>query len=287
MIEYFFGGVGLFLLLFIFRLTFVLVLSKIYKENFWDNFEFDLKSNFLEAIFFGLLFSFFFWLAESLKEGSAWETAMGILFISLVPTYIFIIKPIQFIFNSNEYSNFEGEKEVLKNPILKEYRIKIINKNVINAYATGVIPFSKTILIGKPLVDSLNQKELISIILHEAGHLKMNHLYKIYLVNLVISTVSYFIFHLRGKYFNFNNYLLDLVAVGMTGCLIGVLIWYIPGKLQYNLEFKADSFASKWNGKNNLQAALRNLDKLSDGEVSTGGITHPTLTKRLKNIQAE
>ena len=65
---------------------------------------------------------------------------------------------------------------------------------------------------------------------------------------------------------------------------VGLCFWYIPGKVQYKLELEADYFASKIVGAKEFEKALIELDSLSDGLVSKGGITHPKLLKRIKNI---
>ena len=112
------------------------------------------------------------------------------------------------------------------------YKIRVIDANVINAYATGILPFTKTILIGKPLVNSLSEIELKSIIFHEIGHLHKKHLSKLYFVSILVVVFSYFIFVLRSK-FQFGNELLNIASIGLVGAMMGLLIWIIPGRIQY------------------------------------------------------
>lgn len=135
------------------------------------------------------------------------------------------------------------------------------------------------------MVDNLSPNELLSIVLHEAGHLKLNHFYKLYLANLIVSAFSYFLFQFRSAYFSGNSVFTDSLSVFLTGCFVGLLIYYIPGKFQYVFELQADSFSAVHNGKDNLKMSLTKLDELSNGDVSKGGVTHPTLDKRLLNIQ--
>jgi Zn-dependent protease with chaperone function len=81
-----------------------------------------------------------------------------------------------------------------------------------------------------------------------------------------------------------NSLFFDILSVGLTGALMGILFWHIPAKIQYNLELKADLYSAKLNGKNTLINALKKLDELSNGDVSKGGITHPGLEIRINNI---
>nr|WP_315170241.1 M48 family metalloprotease [uncultured Flavobacterium sp.] len=284
MLEYFLGGVLLYLSMFCFRFFFVFFLSKYYNESFTKNFEFDLIQFIIESIFFGAVFLSFMLISEILIQRNLLLSLVSVLIISLIPTYLFIISPIQFLLKKKEYSDFDSNFFCTNYSILKSYKIKVINKNVFNAYATGIIPFSKTILIGKPLVDNLTKEELFSILLHEAGHLKLNHLNKLYFINLIIAVVSHLLFQLRSFYFHYDNEILNVFFVGITGAMFGLLLWFLPGKIQYKFEFEADRFAAKYNGEENLINALKKLDEMSNGDVSKGGITHPKLIFRINNI---
>ena len=73
----------------------------------------------------------------------------------------------------------------------------------------------------------------------------------------------------------------------IAGLFGGLLLWYVSGKVQYKLELQADSFAAFVVGKENIISSLKQLDKLSDGDVSKGGISYPTLKKRIENINKQ
>ena len=71
------------------------------------------------------------------------------------------------------------------------YRIRIIKGKIENAFATGVFPFTKTILIGEPLCEKMTNNELKGVVFHEIGHLKLG---KTFCINVLISNVLF-----RGK----------------------------------------------------------------------------------------
>ncbi|SFE81836.1 M48 family metalloprotease [Thermoflexibacter ruber] len=52
----------------------------------------------------------------------------------------------------------------------------ILNKDLKNAFAMGIKPFKQVIEIGKPLIEQMKEEEQKTIILHELGHIKYNHL---------------------------------------------------------------------------------------------------------------
>jgi Zn-dependent protease with chaperone function len=105
-------------------------------------------------------------------------------------------------------------------------------------------------------------------------------------VSILVVVFSYFIFVLRSK-FQFGNELLNIASIGLVGAMMGLLIWIIPGRIQYQFEYEADLFSCRKNGRKNLIDALEKLDALSNGEVSKGGISHPTLSKRIQNLNGE
>ena len=276
----FFSGCMLVTILYCIRLLIVILISKINKENFFKDFEFDFKQFTFELFLFGFIFLSFHLIFSKIKSIDYIQHIMVILVILLIPTYVYVILPIFYLLQKNNFKNIHLVNQVFVN----KYEVKVIDKDLINAYATGIIPFSKKILIGSPLIDNLTEEELLSIQFHEAGHLEKKHIDKLFLVNILLSVLSYFLFVIRSIYLTFENELINFITVGVLGMFYGVLLWYIPGKIQYRFELEADKYSVENNGKENLINALKKLDTLSKGDVSKGGITHPKLSVRIKYI---
>jgi hypothetical protein len=267
------------------KFVLVYLVSKYYKEEYIDNVDFNLKVFFFEAIAYSFIFSGFGMINDFKSTNELYSILASVFLIALVPTYAFVISPLSFLFLNKKYTSDIHLNQLIVNEKLS-YKIRVIDANVINAYATGVLPFTKTILIGKPLITSLSEVELKSIIYHEIGHLHKKHLSKLYFVSILVVVFSYFIFVLRSN-FQFSNELLNIASIGLIGAIMGFLIWIIPGKIQYQFEYEADLFSCRKNGRKNLIDALEKLDTLSNGEVSKGGISHPTLSKRIQNLKGE
>ena len=285
MVKYFFIGLLLYGFFSLIKILLVFLVSKYYKEAYIDNVDFDFKVFFFEAIVYSFIFSGFGMIDDFRSTDERYSILASVFLITLVPTYAFVISPLSFLFLNKKYISDINLNQLIASEKLG-YKIRVIDANVINAYATGILPFTKTILIGKHLVNSLSEVELKSIILHEIGHLHKKHLSKLYFVSILVVVFSYFIFVLRSK-FQFGNELLNIASIGLVGAMMGLLIWIIPGRIQYQFEYEADLFSCRKNGRKNLIDALEKLDALSNGEVSKGGISHPTLSKRIQKLNGE
>jgi len=203
------------------------------------------------------------------------------LTISIVPSYEYLISPLIIIRNeklveinlSNRVKNITGNFKIFK-----------VNKEFANAYAIGVLPNSKSIVISKDLLQEMNQIELDGIISHEIGHLKKNHLFKLYLsalLALLIGYISTFYFYPIIENSNYNIHILRAIHGSF---FYGLPMWIIPALFQRNFEYQADVYASKLVGKDNYINSLKKLDNMTNGTVAKGGITHPSLEKRINNI---
>ena len=283
LIKWFIAGALGYLLIFGLKIIFIYLLSLYFNESIRNYLEVNPKFIILEIGIFGMLFSAFGFVAEIFNQSNLIIHIFSILLIAWIPSYHFFISPVQYLFDKTTDALTKDHFRQVNEKY--GYHIKIIRKNVINAYATGILPFTKTVLIGEPLMKKMNNKELLSIIYHEIGHLKFNHLKKLYLINLVIVTFSYFLFLGRELIFAPNmGIVFDALTVALTGAIMGFFIFYFPGKLQYKLELEADRFAATQVGKEVFIQALQKLDEISGGDVSKGGHTHPNLENRIKNL---
>lgn len=255
-----------------------------FREDFRKNFDFSIMQFCLELAFFGTVFALIQTVFLQFDDERFVSFVGTVLLVAIWPTYNFVVQPFFYLLTSRELRPFSNDSDVT-HPELTPFRIKIIDKNIINAYATGVVPFSKTILVGRPLLSSLSKSELLSIMLHEAGHLHHKHTRTLFGVNLLLSVPYAALLHLRFYYMDFDTLYANVAMVSLLGGLYGGLLYYIPGKVQYHLELQADSYAARRNGKENMLAALRKLDEVSNGVISQGGITHPKLSVRLANIE--
>ncbi|WP_340065232.1 M48 family metallopeptidase [Ascidiimonas aurantiaca] len=287
MLAYILAGFVLYMTFMLVRIVLVSIVALHYKEPITEHLTLKPVVVIAEVFFFSIIFACALWLIKDFMASSGMQILIAIFFVALIPSYNYIITPLKYLFSGSKYRKDEKLTQFLKN-FKCPYNVRIIKGNVINAYATGVLPFSKTILVGENLVNNMPEEEVQSILLHEVGHLKGNHLFKLYFLNVVLATFSFLFFFTQQKAILFEQMgIPEPVVVIISGVIVGLLFWYFPGKIQYYFEYQADLYAAKRNGVKRMINALHTLDRLSNGEVSKGGITHPTLTKRIHSIKRQ
>lgn len=289
--KYFLFGLFLYVVIFLMvRVLMPAIWSLYHRESIRKNIDIDLGIVAIEALFISAVFGWGMWfIGDFLASQSAPIVfPFCVLFVSIIPSYHYMIRPILSVLLSKKYDKSpELEDFLTRNGC--DYNVRMITgSHSKGAYATGVLPFSKTILIGADLVAKMPEDQLHSLVLHEVGHLKHNHLAKLYAVNLLVAAcfvTALFIFNYKGQHIFMSYSFTQPLGVAVLGVMAGLAWRYFPGRIQRNMELQADVYAAERSGSKELIAALRTLDTLSKGRVSKGGITHPNLLKRERYIQ--
>ncbi|MGY0408045.1 MAG: M48 family metalloprotease, partial [Polaribacter sp.] len=112
---------------------------------------------------------------------------------SIIVSYWFIINPLKYIFRPKKFTRDEALEKEIK---LEGYPFKIYFTNIIvnNAFATGILPFYKIIIVGNNLKEKLSKIELKAVIYHEIGHHKNKHILKLFFVNVIVQTFAFLLF---------------------------------------------------------------------------------------------
>lgn len=156
-----------------------------------------------------------------------------------------------------------------------------------NAMACGVIP-PYHIYISDYLVDNLDSDELISVLLHEFGHIKKHHFVvkNLYLAGLY--PLMSFLGWIMDTYFYSISIFLGIAIMLGVLILFGAGIFLLISRYQ---EYSADKFAiSLIKDKNIFISALNKIKDLNlSSETKNKGeeffSTHPPFDKRIKNIE--
>ncbi|MDY7396990.1 M48 family metalloprotease [Aureibaculum sp. 2210JD6-5] len=211
----------------------------------------------------------------------------GVLFYMLLSMslygYWFILNPLQKVLLSKKHKRNFLIEEDLKNEGLN-FRIFFTDKISTNAMATGIVPFYKIIILAKDLKVNLDSSELKAIVYHEIGHHKRKHIFIMYVLNVIILSL-YLMGSTVMNEFDFPNKFFEGLSVFLGGALFVLIVYYIPNKIMYFLEYDADSFSAIKNDRKHMISALKSLDELSDGKLTKGNINHPNLEKRIKNLE--
>lgn len=232
---------------------------------------------------FTLNFLFFPLLQEPGKnqiESSTITIGFIILLVGLGP----ILFPLIVLFRSKKYEmNHELEKLVNKEMNIK-VKIRVINQNLVNAFATGVLPFSKIILLGAPLFHQFSNEELKAIIAHEVGHTQKRHLLYLTLIMITIQISSMFLY----QYIILPIIIMNSLGWIFKGASMGLLFVFgneIFSFFQKKSEYSADQFAAEKVGKSKYANVLKKLDEITGGKLQNKTMTHPTLLERLNNLE--
>lgn len=151
-----------------------------------------------------------------------------------------------------------------------------------NAMVSGVFVYH--LFISSSLIENVTLPELETIITHEIGHIKNNHLIKkmigkfFIIAPLSLITVMPYILDFSG----FNKGLVYLLIV-LLSCL-GILI-SIGVERKYEIE--ADLYVANYNDPDLFERALKKISKydLEESKVDEKLQVHPSLENRVKNIK--
>jgi len=212
--------------------------------------------------------------------------AMAVIMLALINSYYFLIVPLRALFQKKKYLKNEEIESFLRNEGYS-YRIRIIKGKIENAFATGIFPFTKTILIGEPLSEKMTDNELKGVVFHEIGHLKLGHLYKMFFLNMVSSIILVFLYGFSIKIIESQHYrdtIMEPVMVALVGLIYGVIAFIlIPYFFQRRLEYQADAFAVRKVGAEQYVQTLEKLNEITENKMMKGSVTHPSLKDRIKN----
>ena len=201
-------------------------------------------------------------------------------------SYDFIVYPILLRLRKTTYIEHPRFQEIILKKFNKNISVRILNYDILNAFATGVLPYDKIILLGKPLLDKMNGQQAEAILYHEYGHLKNNHISKLFLLNIISTTFFTYmmVYHTSSLEFLFtgaNKHSLSVcILAGSLSGILSSIVFYV----QRNMEYEADEFSRKQIGSEALVSSLITLNELSGGKMEKASSTHPTLKKRIEHI---
>ena len=246
---------------------------------------FDYKAELVNA----LVLALFFLLVGEFFKYYNFSTLINylivLLFLSLLLIYHFLALPLRALIQKEKYTTATELEEILKDEGLN-YHIRIVKGNFKNALAAGFFPYTKTILVGEFLYKNLTVRELKAIVYHEIGHLKLNHIQRLYFISLLCVLTTFFINMLRTKItieYGLMDTIWEVVLVMLSGALYGciyVLFCYI---FQHKMEYQADSFAVRKVGAELYVKTLQTLNQITENKMIKGTPTHPSLKNRIKN----
>lgn len=161
-----------------------------------------------------------------------------------------------------------------------------MKSEIANAYATGILPFSKTIIINTGLDNMLSSDQITALLYHEIGHHKKNHMLQLLFVNLIwsfitITLFNYFIFPNREEIEFFPLILSSYYGIVVTGGLL-----FIAGAFQKKCEYEADKFSAENFKATEMASALTTLYNTSKLPHDQWNFNYPSLNQRIARIES-
>ncbi len=247
----------------------------------------DFKHDVIVIVFIFLLsFALFSFINLEVENENIFNLLL-ISLISVVPlVVIYVFGPMRYLIKSENYIFNEKFKHITKIYFKSPLNVITLKSKVANAYATGILPFSKTIILNTGLNDKLTDDEIISLLYHEMGHHKNNHMLKLFLVNvswslITITFFNYVLYPNRAEIAFFPLLVSVYYGLVVTG---GILV--IAGAFQKRFEYEADKFAVENNKGADLATALLLLYDNSTIPHDQWTLNYPSLNQRLARIRS-
>jgi hypothetical protein len=240
------------------------------------------KGDVITFICMTILFYLGFSLFEYVGISTNYWVNIGIcvMFGALFTSYSFLLQPIFLLFDKKNYSKSDIKTSLITD---KNINLRIIESDILNAFATGVLPFTKTILLGRPLFEKFSVEEIDAFIAHELGHINKNHLWKLYLCN-VLYLFFYITFNQKIlSYFIGSDYYVVVLAIN-AGLFMGAGNMFVLGQVQKIFEKQADLHGASLVGKESYKNMLIKLNELSKGALEKWAFNYPKLSERLDNL---
>lgn len=264
-----------------------------------------LKSWLLSIVIGGgiLLFVLWAWLATG---NWFWVIVMGGLSVFMIFMAMFYTQLIVPLFNKQTPLQ-DGE---LKTAILEfatQTGFKLDNVYVIdgskrstkaNAYFSGLGP-KKRIILYDTLINDLETEEIVSVLAHEIGHYKKNHIVKGLIMSLVQSALMIWLLWVAIDVPAMSlalgapeaSFYMGIVAFGLLFSPVSLLTGILSNITSRKFEYQADAFAKKnYSGKALINAliklSVKNLSNLTPHPAYVFfHYSHPPILQRKKALE--
>ncbi|MBN1300548.1 MAG: M48 family metallopeptidase [Melioribacteraceae bacterium] len=265
----------------------------------WEDFKSMLIGT---AVGVPVLLAFFYLLKEF---GNLWWLPFSVLmfFISVILAQIVPVIILPLFYKISPINNPELKSRITE--MAEKVGMKVdsvfsfdMSKNTkkANAAFTG-LGKTKRILLGDTLLNEYSNDEIETVVAHELGHYKHNHIMKNIIIGTLNSFLMFFSIALLYDYslswFGFSNlYDIDaLPLITIWAMLIGLIITPVGNMISRKFEYEADHYAVvSTNKKDDFVNTLNKLTKQNMGDqephwfVEWFFYSHPSVKKRIKKV---
>lgn len=235
-------------------------------------------------------FWWMFWIAIT-----AFSLFMNVFYSSLILPLFNTLKPLQ---DGDLKHSIERYAERVNFPLTQ---ILVMDgsrrSNKSNAFFAGLGKQKKVVLYDT-LIENHSTEELVSVLAHEVGHYKKQHI----VLGLMVSVVQTGLMLYLLQYFIFNENLslalggteyaihLNLIAFAILYGPISTILGLLGNFLSRKNEYEADAYAARTFGAEPLQSALKKLSVHNLSNLTPHpwyvffNYSHPPLLQRIRAI---
>jgi STE24 endopeptidase len=251
-------------------------------------------------LLYALLFVF-------LSSGTRWWLISFILVtvfqLSLVWIYPTLIAPLFNKFQPLEIADLREQiQNIVKNAGFKAREIFVMDASKRsshgNAYFTGLRK-NKRVVFYDTLLKALENKEILAILAHELGHMKLKHIPKSLVTSLIISFSGFWLMgKLSDEVWFYSGHFLRAMSPGALFIIFlqafpVYTFWFTPigSWISRKREFEADAYAaSETNGADLISGLLKLYQQnaspvVSDRFYSGFYHSHPPALERIKKLE--
>ena len=168
-----------------------------------------------------------------------------------------------------------------------------------NAYFTG-LGKSKRVVFFDTLLKDLKENEILAILAHELGHMKLKHIPKSLIASLIISFAGFWLMgRLSTENWFYSGHFIRIISPGVllllfTQALPLYTFWFGPigSWVSRKREFEADQYAAGETRPEDLISGLLKLYQQNASPVVTDKIysvfyhSHPPALERIKKLES-
>jgi Zn-dependent protease with chaperone function len=223
------------------------------------------------------------WQSNGIFQSIVFNWVLGIIFST---SYFWTVHPILFLVRKTKFKRIPFFEEQIESIFEEKIKVVCIENGFINAFALGIFPNSRVIILGRTLLEQLTRGEQEAVLYHEYAHHKNKDVTRFLFFSslaLIVNMVGVTIIKEVAPAYGYSN--LALLNSIWAGIYWGLCYTIVFSKISHKAEFRADTFSALRGGAENMIGSLRMLNKITDGLLEKGSMSHPDLKQRIENIR--
>ncbi len=242
--------------------------------------KYEFRSSFLITSILFIVFYYIFY--TYMLDGTLLGDFINYFFLlSLFYVYASIIKPYLIILLNKKDRSKKYEDFLKKHNYY--YPVFITDPPGKNAYALGFLPKGKVIMITKEMINSMSDRDIEAILLHEVGHHQKKHLPYFFSIVLFVNIIMILILVFVNQHIKKEIGIIDMVFM-IWGVPYALIMYYLE-YIRKPKELEADAFSAKILGAEVMINALNNFNMATEGRLEKHSNSHPVLSKRIKSLE--